>query len=174
MELGPVHSNIVTSEAFEHLVTLLAELTEAGHPDEAAGLILEHGMAALAAQSAALCTVDADRRRLELRTHRNASPETVAAFPLDLDLDVPVAEAARTGMPLWIDTAEERDRWYPLLAGSPVAVRSSAVLPIQAAGVIVGAVALGFAGDHPFSETERAFSLALADLAALATFHRPT
>lgn len=169
MEAGPpMHGHIVASEAFERIARLVDRLAFATEADEVFTAVVDEGISGLSAQSAAAFLIDHDNEQLVIVAHRNVPDVTLDVFPLALDVDVPVTDAARTGAPIWIDDRETRDRWYPRLRGSPIAVGSSAVLPMPHNGRTIGVLALGFDGDHRFAETERSFCLMLAALAGLA------
>jgi GAF domain-containing protein len=169
MELGPVgHGHLVASEAFERTARLVDRLAFATEADEVFAAVLDEGLAGLGAQSAGVFLLDDAHEQLFPIAHRNVPDLMLDLFPLRLDIQVPITDAARSGAPIWIDDRGQRDRWYPRLHNSPLAVRSSAVLPIPHGGRIIGVLALGFDREHRFAETERSFCTVLAALGGLA------
>lgn len=169
MDLGPTgQGHLVASEAFEHIVHLVDRLAFATEADEVFNAIVDEGVAGLAAPSAAVFLVDHESEQLYVVAHKNVPELTLDIFPLSLDIDVPVTDVARSGAPVWVDDREQRDRWYPRLRNSPLALGSTAALPLPYAGRTIGVLALAFEGDHRFAETERSFCSLLASLGGLA------
>ena len=169
MDLGSGgHGRIVASEAFERTAKLIDRLAYATETDEIFTAIVDEIIGGLSAQHAGAFLIDDADHRLHIVAHRDLPELTVDVFPLDLDIEVPLTDAARNGAPVWIDSRDMRDRWYPRLRGSPIAVGSSALLPMPYEGRTIGVLAVGFEGDHQFAETERSFCTLLASLAGLA------
>ncbi|MGQ0573194.1 MAG: SpoIIE family protein phosphatase [Pseudonocardia sp.] len=98
-------------------------------------------------------------------------PEVADAFAvIRRDADLPAAEAARTGAPIWLgDPQAWRDR-YPHMAVPEAAddARAVAVLPLCAGEQLAGVLALSFPTARRFPAEERAFATTLAGQAALA------
>jgi serine phosphatase RsbU (regulator of sigma subunit)/anti-sigma regulatory factor (Ser/Thr protein kinase) len=72
-----------------------------------------------------------------------------------------------SGEPIWIESAEERDRLFPALATVEAGIVSTCLVPLVA-GRRLGVLRFNFAVPRLFDESERRFVLALADQAALA------
>jgi len=168
MVSGPAHSRLVASEAFERTAKLVDVLAYATSADEVFQAIVDECRAGLGAQSAGAFLVDRERRQLVIAAHSRVADAVLDQFPLPLETEVPLTDAASTGVPIWIDDAAQRDRWYPRLKGSPIAVESSALVPIPFGGRTIGVLAVGFDGDHRFEETERSYCGILAALAGIA------
>jgi GAF domain-containing protein len=162
-----VPTRLVTASAFDHLSRVVQRLTVATGRKDVIDAIITVGMADFGATSVGVFLLSADRTHVELAAHDRVNPDVVAMFPIPMDLDVPVTDAIRSGEPVWIDTQSQRDRWYPLIKESEVAVESSGMLPIEGRDGPVGALGVGFAADHLFSEIERRYTTALAGLCAL-------
>jgi PAS domain S-box-containing protein len=155
----------VRLERLERLQALTEELSAAQTRDEVFRVVLEHGSPVVEATAGALYREGAPGE-LELvhSTGFAAYPEEAAGrFRRVLADDPnPIAEAYRTGRPLWV-TADDLRARYPELAafGPQVAHRSWAALPWVAAGTR-GVVAVAFGDRRAFDDEERNFILAAA------------
>jgi signal transduction histidine kinase len=79
------------------------------------------------------------------------------------------AEAARTGVPLWIESRQEVLARYPSVADAPLEESESiAALPLIVEGRTAGVLALGFARPRTFTDEEQTFLLTLAQQCAQA------
>jgi PAS domain S-box-containing protein len=87
-----------------------------------------------------------------------------AHMAADADLAAPVA--ARTGTPVFIESAEEGRRRFPAIG--QLTDRSYAALPLLVDGIAIGVLGLGVDRDHRFDEDERRYLMAIADQAAQA------
>jgi PAS domain S-box-containing protein len=85
-------------------------------------------------------------------------------------LRVPLAEAFRSQAPVWIGSAEALVARYPRLVepGKALSEGAWAAVPLTVQGRPLGVLGVAFAGVHAFEAEERAFVVALAQLAAQA------
>ncbi len=99
---------------------------------------------------------------------RLALPEAPATEPVvvPLDADLPAAQAARTGVAVWVAGMAESDSRFPHLAGT--GCRSAAAIPLAAEDRVVGVLTLGFDHDLPLEDDDRRFLVALAEQGAVA------
>lgn len=152
----------VRLDRLERLQALTEELSAAQTRDEVVRVVLEHGLAVADASAGALYRERAPGE-LEL-VHAAGFPEAlVERFRRVLGEDpAPVAEAYRTGRPLWVASPDELARRYPALggAGQPLLHQAWAALPLGAPAR--GAVVLAFRERRAFDEEERGFVLAAA------------
>ena len=148
------------------LQEVTATLAAAHSPAEIVEAILVQGVDALGADAGAVALVDDNRR--ELKTVSRGFPPELAHLldPLPLNAAFPLAEAARTGEMVVLESPAEVDEAYPTLLekrGHP-AEYASVSLPIAAGGPPMGAVGFGFRRTRVFDRDERAFLLALSRL----------
>ena len=78
------------------------------------------------------------------------------------------AIAVRTGRPLWVESPEEKERMFPVLAGRGDTLQALAVLPLVAEDHPLGSIAVSYDYPRRFRAADRLFLTGLADLAAQA------
>ena len=155
----------------EQLQAVTAAFSGALTPTQVAAVVVEQGAACLDAQTSTVYLVSADHTTLQLVRsigYVNEIPDEWARMPLDASY--PVAEAVRTGKPVFVAThAEWRERfagptWLPASNDD----LSWAALPLMIDGRMLGALGLRFARAGPFTSDERSFMIALAHQCAQA------
>jgi GAF domain-containing protein len=102
------------------------------------------------------------------QTLRTAAATGSAARPADVPLTAPVApaEAVRTGEPGFYTTRAEVRSGFPDDAVPDAG--AAAVLPLTAADHHIGALAMSFADERPFSADDRAYLAAIGGVSGLA------
>lgn len=153
------------------LQALTAALSSAIGPSEVAAVVVEQGVAALGAQAGSIFRLD-DAGDVLLLVGSTGYPPGItdewARIPLASDVPIPVA--ARTAMPLFIDSEAEWSARFShtgplrLLPES----RSWAAIPLIAEGRVLGVMGLSLSRPGTFSDEQRAFILALAQQCAQA------
>src|SRR5207248_1167076 len=84
------------------------------------------------------------------------------------DLSLPLTFAATTGQPVWlVSQADAVDRFPRIVELVPGSERAYAALPLRASGQSLGVMGISFAERHEFTEADRDFLLALADICAI-------
>ena len=181
---GPRHAVSTASTRLRALAGLSGSLTDALDPDQAAQLVQEEALAALGATSAVVVTLG--RFPAEPGLARGAEPpadarlylihaiglpgEVEAALAeLPLDAPVPLADVARTGEALFLESVEEM-KSYPDWGEAMVraGALSSAIVPVWANGELRGVLGLSWASERVFDEDERAFVQTLGVMCAQA------
>lgn len=148
------------------LQIVTAALSSAVTPAQVADAVVGQGVDALEAIVGVMTRVSDDGRTLEIVGSRGLAPgvsETWRCIPLDAPL--PLAEAARTGEPVWINEAAEYLARYPATADaalSPLGNEAIAALPLRVEGRVLGALAFRFAPPRIPTSAERAFITTLA------------
>ncbi|MDX6647956.1 MAG: hypothetical protein QOK40_3683 [Miltoncostaeaceae bacterium] len=152
-------------ERVARLQDVTAALSRAVSPEEVAGVVVEQGIVALGAV-AGLVALRGERSCTVLRTvgYPPDVLERYRRFPLDAP--IPLADAIRTGEPVWL---ESRAAWAARYAPRISDHGASVALPLTARGRLIGGVAFSFADDErPFGEEERAFIATLGEQCAQA------
>jgi PAS domain S-box-containing protein len=149
------------------LQQVTAELSRAITPGEVARVILQQGLEALGCVAGAVALVRSDAREREVEVVRAVGYPASLLRPLrrfPLSAELPLADACRTGMPIYLSSFDELRRSYPALANAEGANpgRSWAVLPLVANRTTIGAIGMSFGSSHEVDEAERAFMGALA------------
>jgi PAS domain S-box-containing protein len=144
------------------LQAITESLSEALTPAQVADVVMEQGIGALEADAGVLVLIGPDGAQLELMASRGYGPGHIAGWErFPLDTDVPLAEAARTGEVVVVESFLERTVRYPALARSAGDHPMSVSVPFVVEGERVGAMGLSFREPRPFSDEDRAFMLAL-------------
>lgn len=158
------------TERLKLLQGVTTALSSAITPDDVGKVVLRAGVTALRADSAVLFLVDASAEHLELRGSINYQLGLLPKYQrFPVEARGPIAEAVRTGAPVFVRTAEEFAERFPERAADLRQPRESWVaLPLTAHGTIAGAMGLSFVDRHDFSKEERAFMKTLARQCALA------
>ena len=153
----------------QQLQGLTAALAAAGTATEAATALTVSLREALGASVVAICTLGADGQLHTIDLHGH-SPGWAARFTtIPLSASVPLADAARTGHPVWLpDRATLLGRYPDVAPFLQPQTQATASLPLRAGHRIVGALSAVF--DHPrrFTAAERSFLLDAAGQAAAA------
>ncbi|HEX2716789.1 MAG TPA: GAF domain-containing protein, partial [Gemmatimonadaceae bacterium] len=139
--------------------------------DEAAAVVVEHGVSALGAIAGVVVRPIEEGRTLEIaRVVGVADAQLRQWTRFSVDLPVPLAVAVREGEPVFVESAEAWSaRFGP---GAPLRVatasRSWAALPMIVDGQVLGAIGFSFPGEGALGVEDRAFATALAQQCAQA------
>ena len=146
------------------LQALSAALAAALTPNDVVTAAVREATAAIRADAGLLVLVDPPRTTLGLMDSIGYASQNLdqwRRFPLDLD--VPLAEAVRTGQPVIVPTPEERDRRYPALAdGVSPTYPASISVPLIAEGRSFGALGLSFRDPLAVTPEDKELLLAVA------------
>ena len=152
-------------DRLHRLQATTAALARALTPQEVAATAAAQGAEALGASSAWVALLQEGTRTLELAHaagHEPATRQRFASFSLDAEL--PLAHAARTVTPLWLESPDEIFGPYPRFAEVRPQAQAAALLPLSDDGVALGAIGLVFDHAHVFRPPDRDYLLALTRL----------
>ena len=108
-------------------------------------------------------------RELHLRASTGYPADLLVGWErVSLDDQLPVAVAARTDAPLWLQSATDRLSAFPALAGMNSGTVSTVAIPLRVADRRLGVLGVAFSQEHDFRTSEQLFLLTLADLCAQA------
>ena len=148
------------------LQIVTAALSSAITPAQVADAVLGQGVDALEAIVGVMTRLTEDGHTLEIVGSRGLAAGVGEAWlRIPLDAPLPLAEAARTGEPVWINRTAEYLARYPATADttlSPLGNEAIAALPLRVEGRILGALAFRFAPPRIPTSAERAFITTLA------------
>jgi anti-anti-sigma factor len=142
-----------------------AALARALTPQEVAATAAAQGAEALGASSAWVALLAEDGRSLELAHaagHEESTQERFASLPIDAEL--PLAVAARTAEPVWLESPEAIFGGYPRFREVRPQAQAAALLPLSDEGAALGAIGLVFDYPHVFALADRDYLLALTRL----------
>jgi PAS domain S-box-containing protein len=158
------HDTEVALERLAVLQRATAALAAAVSGAEVGETTVTHGAGALGADAGSLGLVDGgDIVLVHDRGYRR--PAAAEWRRVSLDRPSPISHALRTMAPVWLLRRDDWEPW-PELARSISSFESLAAVPLVAAGRPLGVLALSFREPRALDAGERAFLLALADLAA--------
>lgn len=150
------------------LLAVMTALSESLTSAQVAEVIIEQGMSALGASCGLIAVLNQDASELEII--QAIGYEHVGDFQRSFSIHAPypLAEAVRTGQPVWVETIENRIARYPHLAQAYAKVGAKAWIsvPLLIEGQAVGGLSLSFSMVPQLSESDRAFVLALAQQSA--------
>ncbi|MEG4072188.1 PAS domain S-box protein [Microcoleus sp. Pol14C2] len=150
------------------LLAVMTALSESLTSAQVAQVIIEQGMSALGASCGLVAVLNQDASELEII--KAIGYEHVAEFQRSFSIHAPypLAEAVRSGQPVWLETIENRIARYPDLAQAYAKAGSKAWIsvPLLIEGQAVGGLSLSFSTLPQLCESDRAFVLALAQQSA--------
>ncbi|XGV98004.1 MAG: PAS domain S-box protein [Leptolyngbya sp. BL-A-14] len=153
------------ADRISRLQTVTAALSESLTPEQVAEVIVTQSMATLKAAAALVVLVSSDRTELEIVKAVGYETDLVNAWQrFSIDSDVPLAQAIRTGEPIWVETLLERIARYPHLAEIYRRYDFNAwiAIPLMAEGNSVGGMLLSFKEFTALDQDDREFILALS------------
>ncbi|MBD1936989.1 PAS domain S-box protein [Microcoleus sp. FACHB-68] len=150
------------------LLAVMKALSESLTSAQVAQVIIEQGMSALGASCGLVAVLNQDASELEII--QGIGYEHVGEFQRSFSIHAPfpLAEAVRTGQPVWVETIEDRIARYPDLAQmyAKVGFKAWISVPLLIEGQAVGGLSLSFSTVPQLCESDRAFILALAQQSA--------
>ncbi|MHC5614409.1 MAG: AAA family ATPase [Nostoc sp.] len=161
----------IALERIARLQSITAALSESLTPAQVSEVIAEQSMAALGASSALVALVNESKTELEIVRAVGFSPDLVDAWRnFSIDSSSPLAEAVRTGKPIWAEPIQNRVARYPHLTQMYAQYDFEAwiTIPLMVEGWAVGGISLGFAHFQELSGEDQAFILAVAQQCAQA------
>jgi serine phosphatase RsbU (regulator of sigma subunit) len=132
-------------------------------PEDIAEVLVSDGIGAMGAVGGLVGIVTEDGRGIEVMRSFGYERSLLQRWSSPLDAPLPLPEALTTGAPVIVESLEERDRRYPLLAGTPPSVDHSLVcLPMVAGGRPLGGIAVTYPETRTFNPEELDLMMALA------------
>lgn len=153
------------------LQAITAALADALTREAVVAVITEHGTAATEARSSVVWLLDDSGAALTMIGSTGRTPAQLVGFEhVALDAALPVAAAARTRAPIWIESREAAEARFP---GSGALMRglgdhAHAALPLATADWVIGAVSFSYHAPNRFPPEDRAFLITLAQQCAQA------
>jgi PAS domain S-box-containing protein len=153
------------------LQQITASLSQALTPQQVADVVMQQGIEAIGASAGSVVLLVEQGTALQI-LQTIGYPESMvdrwSSFPIDAP--IPLAETARTGEPLFLETDAAMLAKYPHLADSIAKTGNQAFvcLPLITEGRLLGVMGLSFAKPQAFHQEDRAFMLTLAQQSAQA------
>jgi PAS domain S-box-containing protein len=146
------------------LQTVTAALSAALTPEEVADVVIHQGLPVLGAASGTIAVLSEDGQ--ELRIVQFSSDENVVrpfkTYPLSLD--IPAAQAVRSGEPVWIESQKKYLERYPHLEKHILAWghQTAVAIPMTVGERTLGVLTLSFEQKLPRTVENMGFALNLA------------
>lgn len=158
-------------ERTARLQQVTAALAKALTPRQVTAVVIEHGVAASSAAAGLVALVDREAGTLMVEHAAGYSQAALEEFgTIPLEAPIPMAEVARSGEAVWIESAADLASRYPLVAAAHSALGhgAAAAVPVSLARETAAVLVLSFAGPRTFDAQEKALILALAQQCAQA------
>ncbi|WP_375769335.1 PAS domain-containing sensor histidine kinase [Archangium gephyra] len=158
-------------ERARRLQAVTSAVSRALTPEDMARAVLAEAVEGSGAGSGTFFVLESEGGPLR-RLHLQGLPAGMAAVHHDIPLEaaLPIAHVARSGTPLWVESAEQMRQEFPDM-GPVLQVsgnQSWAVLPLLGSSRTLGVLMIGFPVPYTLDEEERAFLLALGQQVAQA------
>jgi PAS domain S-box-containing protein len=151
------------------LQKVTAALGRAVTPADVAEVGLGELHAVLGIDSAVLAVIEERTHELIVLRALGTQPNALEALgQISLDAALPLAEAARSGDPVWLPGPEEAVARYPALEPYAAAVGGSGSIPLLVEGRVIGALGLTFRNPRRLTADERMFASTVAQQCAQA------
>jgi len=148
------------------LLAVTQALATAMSPSAVAGAVTGQARRALGTEFAGIALVDEVAAEIRYLSMDPLPPETASLWTaIPLSTPAPVADAARSGRPVFFEDVEQTVARYPGLRPHLVTARAQAMaqLPLlSAGGAVLGTLTLTWRDAHPMSAEERDFLTTLA------------
>ncbi|MEH2117156.1 AAA family ATPase [Nostoc sp.] len=158
-------------ERIARLQSITSALSESLTPAQVSEVIVEQSMAALGASSALVALLNENKTELEIVRAVGYNQDLLDTWRhFAIDSPFPLAEAVRTGQPIWAQSRQNQIARYPHLAEiyAQYDIDPWISIPLMVEGWAVGGITLGFAQPQLLSGEDQAFILAVAQQCAQA------
>ncbi|WGV25318.1 GAF domain-containing protein [Halotia branconii] len=160
-----------SAEHMTRLQSVTAAFSESLTPLQVADVIVDQGIAALSADFALVALVNETGTELEVVRAVGCEPEQIKAWQrFSINEPVPLAEAVRTGQPIWAEPSQTRAIRYPHLTKHYEQHQFDAWIsvPLMVEGRAVGGMSFGFIEPQYLDGKQQVFILSLAQQCAQA------
>ncbi|MCU0493515.1 MAG: GAF domain-containing sensor histidine kinase [Chloroflexaceae bacterium] len=136
---------------------------------EVAKVMVEQGLAALAAAGGSISLLNEDGTLLELAAVAGYSKTDAERWErFSTDLPLPSNHVLKTGQPLWLWNQNDWEQGQYIIPTDSLLSQSCGVLPLQIDGRVVGVWGFAFDSTHVVTDDDQAFATTLAGLCAQA------
>lgn len=153
------------------LQAVTAAFSPALTPDQVATVVVDQGVRTMGASAGAVLLLTDDQRHFDLIGAMGYAPEVLEHWRrFSVDVPLPISDAIRTAMPVYLRSRAECAATYPDVAPLWEAINTVAIaaIPLVIQGRAAGVLALSFDHEQEFVPADRAFMLAIAQQCAQA------
>jgi PAS domain S-box-containing protein len=153
------------------LQNITAAFSEALTPQQVADVVVNQGIDALGGSAGSVVLLEKDGKSLKIIEaigYPTSVRESWASFPITTN--VPIAETARTGEPIFLESVAVLVSKYPAIANVPSLTGNCAFacIPLIVEQQTIGVLALSFAREQIFNTEDKRFMFTLAQQCAQA------
>ncbi|GAC1630366.1 MAG: hypothetical protein NVS4B2_13430 [Chloroflexota bacterium] len=161
------------ADRIARLQAMTAALSDAITPPHAGDVVLRHGLPAVGATAGTVALLRDEGEAMEIIAHRGYQDDHVEPFRrFSVDLPVPMADAVRTRLPVFLESPDVWNTYYPDVELHTVTGgQAAAAIPLFAGNRVIGALGLSFAAVRDFQEEDRSYMIALAHQCAQSLEH---
>lgn len=159
------------SDFLRRLQAVSRSLSQALIPKEVAEAVIEQGITSLGAHAGILVLSDDQKNELNAVGSIGFADQIMEKWQrFDINQKVPLADAVRTGKPIFITSFAKFTDEYPMLGPLALVTESNALvaIPLIVKNKTIGGIGLSFREIQEFSNDDRMFLLALAQQCAQA------
>lgn len=158
-----------STERMMRLHSVTNSLLKTQTASQVARVIIEEGLTTVGAVAGSLGLLTDNETIIELIDTAGYSTDVVRGWTrFAISMDVPLADAIRTGQPIWLGSSEVTRVQYPSLPINDPSHQAWAAIPLITEGRIIGGLGLSFSQPQPFNVADRAFILLMAQKCARA------
>ncbi|OKH41607.1 hypothetical protein NIES2101_34005 [Calothrix sp. HK-06] len=160
-----------SAEHIARLQSVTAAFSESLTPFQVADVIVDQGIAALGANFALVALLNEAGTELEVIRNVGCEPDQMNGWQrFSLNASVPLAEAVRTGQPIWAEPSQIRAIRYPHLSERYKQYPFDAwiSIPLMVEGRAIGGMSFGFIEPQQLDGKQQVFILSLAQQCAQA------
>jgi PAS domain S-box-containing protein len=158
-----------SAERAERLRGVAVALAQALTEEQVARVVVDQGRESLGAVAGCVALLTSDGRELEIVQQTGYDAAAIQAWQrFSIDANAPLAQAARTGAPVFVGSPEERAQRYPELPAflpddlSNGAIGASASIPMIMGDRLLGVLGLTWSAPRQIGDEERDFILSLS------------
>ena len=154
-----------TAARAEHLQALSAALSMASTVDEVAEAVVLYATAVFGAAGSVIARVTEDREHLEIMRAGAMPDDAEAAWRrFAVTAPVPLAEVARTGRAVFLESRADWSARYPQLLPllEEAGQHANAVMPLVVDGCVLGVLGAAFNAPRAFDDEDRALARVVA------------
>jgi GAF domain-containing protein len=156
------------AQRLARLQQVTAALSGAADAREISEIVISHAAEAVGAELSSFCLLLDDETLEVVGSHGLGAATTARWHTFSVAAELPASEAVRTNAPVIVQSRDELEARFPMLAGQAATDRSLVCVPVSLGARRLGAISLSFPSPHAFDETELRFLRALADTCAQA------
>ncbi|HEX2990312.1 MAG TPA: PAS domain S-box protein, partial [Anaerolineales bacterium] len=157
-----------TADRIKRLQKVTASLSDVLTPLQVMQVIVDQGAPSLAAETSTILLLTDDGQKLEI-VYSSAKKQLVQPYQsFPISLQVPAADAVRSGQPVWIESRQQYLERYPHMAEQIErwGLEAALAIPMKHKGRTLGVLTLSFDHVLPHSEEDQDYILTLARQAA--------